>query len=218
MGTPGDANTSDVATAGDASRGESQGATAPHGGSGGGGADISGGGVTGGAEGGGATAGGASDGAAGRPSGLPALGPYGGMMAAGRPTVVRPGVLTADRDWYIVVECLAQGLVLQPQRSPSSHGLETKVENGVKTYVVHSQRTQFTLDSLDDERTNRQLLQTVQAMIERRQATVYQGEPPYRPIIRFVVHPDGLRAYYAAYPTLERLRIPMTRVNLQPGE
>ena len=52
------------------------------------------------------------------------------------------------------------------------------------------------------------------ALVDRRQASVRPGEPPYRPLLRFQVHPDGLRGYYFAYPLLERLRIPMSRENL----
>jgi hypothetical protein len=48
-------------------------------------------------------------------------------------------------------------------------------------------------------------------MIERRQATVRTGESPYRPQIRFMVFPDGFRAYYLAYPALETLGLTMTR-------
>jgi hypothetical protein len=58
----------------------------------------------------------------------------------------------------------------------------------------------------------------VQKIIARRQATIRQGEMPFRPIIRFRVHPDGLRAYYLAYPALESLGVPMSRENLQPEQ
>ena len=37
-------------------------------------------------------------------------------------------------------------------------------------------------------------------------------------MIRFRVRPDGLRAYYLAYPVLEALRVPMTRENLEAPE
>jgi hypothetical protein len=52
-------------------------------------------------------------------------------------------------------------------------------------------------------------------MIERRQATVPEGDVPYRPLIRFRVHPDGVRAYYLAYPVLEALNVPLSRENLE---
>jgi hypothetical protein len=65
---------------------------------------------------------------------------------------------------------------------------------------------------------NNPLLQAVQQMIARRQALVRPGEPPYRPVIRFLVRADGLRAYYLAYPALESLQVPMTRENLLPED
>ena len=55
-------------------------------------------------------------------------------------------------------------------------------------------------------------------MIARRQGTVRPGEPPYRPQVRLLVRPDGLRTYYLAYPLLESLQVPMTRQNLEPEE
>ena len=58
------------------------------------------------------------------------------------------------------------------------------------------------------------LVQSVSNAIARRQATVRQGETPYRPILRFQVHPDALRTYYHVYPLFENLRLPMTRENL----
>ena len=60
-----------------------------------------------------------------------------------------------------------------------------------------------------------QLKEAVEQLIARRQATVRPGEPPYRPLIRFRVHPEGLRAYYLAYPALEGLGVPMTRENVE---
>ena len=54
----------------------------------------------------------------------------------------------------------------------------------------------------------------VQQWIARRQATVFEGQTPYRPIVRFRVPSDGLRAYYAAYPLLEKLGLPMRRENV----
>ena len=42
--------------------------------------------------------------------------------------------------------------------------------------------------------------------------------PPYRPIIRFVVRNNASKAYFLAYPALEKLRLPMSRVNLEPED
>ena len=44
----------------------------------------------------------------------------------------------------------------------------------------------------------------------RRQATVRPGDPLYRPQIRFLVRPNGLRTYYLAYPLLESLQVPLS--------
>jgi hypothetical protein len=62
---------------------------------------------------------------------------------------------------------------------------------------------------------DQRLARYVQQLIERRQASVRPGEPPYRPVIRFHVAPDGLRTYFRAYPPLEPLRVPMSRENLE---
>jgi hypothetical protein len=59
-----------------------------------------------------------------------------------------------------------------------------------------------------------ELAAAVRMAIARKQATVGNGEPPYRPIVRFQVWPDGLRAYYLAYPLLQPLRVAMTRENV----
>ena len=59
----------------------------------------------------------------------------------------------------------------------------------------------------------------VRELIGRRQASVPAGEPAYRPRIRFLVRPDGLRSYYEACAALEPLRLPMTRENVRrPAE
>jgi hypothetical protein len=60
------------------------------------------------------------------------------------------------------------------------------------------------------------LLQAVRQLIARRQAGVRPGDPPYRPQVRFLVHPDGLRTYHLAYPALEPLGVPLTRQNYEP--
>jgi hypothetical protein len=103
--------------------------------------------------------------------------------------------LIGNRDWIISIECTADGLVLLPSRQRIGTAQLTKGENGSNA-----------------------LLEAVQQMIARRQASVRPGEPPYRPMIRFRVLPDGLRAYYLAYPALEGLRVPMTRENVDPEE
>jgi hypothetical protein len=103
--------------------------------------------------------------------------------------------LVGNRDWIIPIECTAEALVLHP--------------SGQRVATAELSKA---------DRTQNVLLETLQRMIARRQATVRPGEPPYRPMIRFRVWPDGLRSYYLAYPALEALRVPMSRENLDPQE
>jgi hypothetical protein len=104
----------------------------------------------------------------------------------------RPNVWVSNRDWIIAIECTTDALVLSPS----------------------GQRFSTTALAPGDN----SLLENVRQMIARRQASVRPGEPPYRPMIRFRVHPDGLRSYYLAYPVLEALRVPMSRENLDQEE
>ena len=39
---------------------------------------------------------------------------------------------------------------------------------------------------------------------------VRPGDAPYRPEVRFLVHPDAGRTYHLAYPTLDALAAPKT--------
>ncbi|HLN33099.1 MAG TPA: hypothetical protein VK395_35540 [Gemmataceae bacterium] len=112
-----------------------------------------------------------------------------------RPTTFRGMQLTGNRDWIIAIECAGDYAVLNltAQRFP------------VAT-LAHP------------ESGHNPLADAVQQAIARRQATVREGVEPYRPMIRFRVRPDGLRAYYLAYPALEVLHVPMMRENLDPPE
>lgn len=74
---------------------------------------------------------------------------------------------------------------------------------------------QYRWTAADTREVDRAVVQTVTKLIERRQASVRPGDPPYRPLIRFQVSPEGLRSYYQVYPLLEHLRIPMTRENVE---
>ena len=73
----------------------------------------------------------------------------------------------------------------------------------------------FRWKSADTKATDQAFVQAITSLIARRQASVREGEPPYRPVIRFQVSADGLRGYYHVYPLLEHLRIPMTRENVE---
>jgi hypothetical protein len=72
-----------------------------------------------------------------------------------------------------------------------------------------------TIAGVQQNQVDRALFYSVHQLIARRQATVRPGESPYRPMLRFQVHPEGLRSYYSVYPLFERMRIPMTRDNLE---
>ena len=58
-------------------------------------------------------------------------------------------------------------------------------------------------------------------MMARRQAVMASADASKdaaSPQIRFLVRPDGLRAYFLAYPELASLQLPMTRENLDANE
>jgi hypothetical protein len=112
--------------------------------------------------------------------------------AAGRTGPNRPLVLVGNRDWLIFVDCKADGLTLSPLGQHIAASAIGRNGNGVNP-----------------------LQESVEQLITRRQASVRPGEPPYRPLIRFRVYPDGLRSYYLAYPALEALGVPMSRENVE---
>jgi hypothetical protein len=121
-----------------------------------------------------------------------------GDLSSGSPRAVRPpplplSRLLGNRDWPIVVECQAD------------------------TVVVRTLGLRISLAALESGTAEAEhLKEAVQKLIANRQGTLRPGEPPYRPILRFQVHPDGLRVYYLAYPRLEELHLPMTRENVEP--
>jgi hypothetical protein len=120
------------------------------------------------------------------------LGPRAPDKKEPRSVTFRPMLLHGNRDWIIPVECTGDELVLSStaQRFPLS-----AVSRGDNAPGA--------------------LAAAVRRLIDGRQATVRPGDPPYRPMIRFRVRPEGLRAYYLAYPALEALQVPMTRENLE---
>jgi hypothetical protein len=103
----------------------------------------------------------------------------------------RPPRLIGNRDWVIPIECRPDGVVLRGagQKFPL-----TAVSSGTAGENA--------------------LLQAVKQMIARRQASVRAGEPPYRPQVRFLIYPDGLRTYHLTFPVLEPLGVPLTRQNV----
>jgi hypothetical protein len=112
-----------------------------------------------------------------------------------RTAPVRPGRSFRDRDWIIVIECKADSALIELNREQvATTALARRGDGDVA------------------------LAQAVRRLIDRRQALVPEGEPPYQPRIRFVVRPEGLRTYYLAYPALEALKLPMTCQNFEPEE
>jgi hypothetical protein len=105
----------------------------------------------------------------------------------------KPFRLTGNRDWIIPIECTPDGLTLPSGVKIAAGALATG--DGGKT-----------------------LTKAVQDLIARKQATVRDGEPPYRPQVRFLVHPEGLRVYHTAYPILEPLQVPILRQNVDPDD
>jgi hypothetical protein len=97
----------------------------------------------------------------------------------------------ANRDLPLLLECRANEIVFTP--------------NGHSWQVADLERNQ---------QTRAAFAQMIEQWIARRQATVREGQTPYRPLLRFKVDPDGVRTYYAAYPVLEKLGVPMRRENV----
>jgi hypothetical protein len=123
-----------------------------------------------------------------------------GRIAPRSPTVserrlppLRPLSLSGDRDWVIYVECTAEGVLLYPSR----------------VFIP--------LAALSWGPSN-PLQKNIQQMIDRRQTSVRPGEAPYRPQVRFLVRPDSMRVYHAAYPALDALQVPKSRYNLKPED
>jgi hypothetical protein len=121
----------------------------------------------------------------------PQLAPLPGK-APRSPTGPRPQ-FGPSRDWFVLVECRGDAVVLYPGGR------------------------RFTPAALGTSEANA-LVQAVQDLAARRQAMVRAGELPYRVQIRFLVRPDGLSTYYRAYPVLEAVQLPMTRRNLDADE
>jgi hypothetical protein len=99
--------------------------------------------------------------------------------------------LIGNRDWVIPVECHADAVVLR--------------NAGQK----------FAVSSLTGKAEDNPLLQTLRQTIARRQATVRPGEPPYRPQVRFLIYPDGLKTYYTALSAVDPLGVTVTRQNVE---
>jgi len=123
--------------------------------------------------------------------------PPGITVAPGEPRSrpVVPPRFISDRDWVLSIECQADAVLIYPGGTRLAPAALLRRTEG-----------------------RQQLVETIQQMVAHKQATVRPGEPPYRPQIRFLVRPDGLRTFYLAYPVLDGLHLPMTRQNLGADE
>jgi hypothetical protein len=110
------------------------------------------------------------------------------------PRPLRPALLHGDRDWTIYAECYPDYVVLYPSRR------------------------RFPVESLSHSPAHNPFYQAVTQMIRRRQAGVPPGEAPFRPQVLFLVRPDSVRTYHAAYPALDTLPVPKKVHNLQPED
>jgi hypothetical protein len=139
--------------------------------------------------------GGTPDGSAPSEEPVPAVGlPSSPLEKNPRPAKAATPRLMGNRDWFIAVECTAQGAVLHPS------GQSVTLAELLRGAGVEP------------------MAESIRQMIARRQATVRPGELPYRPMLRFVVRPDGLETYYRLYPLLGPLGLPMYRQSLEQDE
>jgi hypothetical protein len=82
--------------------------------------------------------------------------------------------------------------------------------------VVSPGAVNYDLESLLKSRSS-ELRNTVLRQVARWTSAVPAGETPSRIEIHFRVRPDGLRAYYQAFPILEDVQLPMVRENVEEG-
>jgi hypothetical protein len=100
--------------------------------------------------------------------------------------------VVGNRDFVITLACYEKGVLLTP---------------GGATFAWNGQT--------DAKQTDEALVRAVAELVNRRQATVRDGEPPYRAVLRFEVREPGRRTYYRVYPLLERLHLPMVREDVE---
>jgi hypothetical protein len=91
------------------------------------------------------------------------------------------------------------------------------VECREQSLVVYPSRLEVPVSALS-RASNDPFQQTIRQMIERKQATVRQGDLPYRPHVRFLVRPQFEQTYYQAFPSLDGLTVPKSRQTLEPED
>ena len=102
--------------------------------------------------------------------------------AAPRPPTI--GRLLVNRDFIVTIDVVERGAIVTPPGRAIDFAQPGAVE---------------------------ELVTAVRTLVERRQATVRPGEPPYRPLIHFRVVGEGRRNYYLLFPALSELGYPMSR-------
>ncbi|MBI2808389.1 MAG: hypothetical protein HYX68_25660 [Planctomycetes bacterium] len=102
-----------------------------------------------------------------------------------------------------------------PSRAIGNRDFVITIECDSDAVLVTPGSLIFRWSTSDVRMVDRALVQSVGSLIARRQKSVRPGDPPYRPVIRFLVSREGLRTYYHVYPLLESLRVPMTRENIE---
>jgi hypothetical protein len=100
------------------------------------------------------------------------------------------GQVLGNRDFVVTIACFSDHVTIYP--GGKQHWWKEGKPQNVEQAVV----------------------QNVQDLITGRQKSVRPGEPPYRPLIRFQLAPDGRIRFLQLYPRLEFLQVPMTRENL----
>jgi hypothetical protein len=122
---------------------------------------------------------------------MPAVPGGADLGPAPRPTTNQPQQtpIARTRDWTIAIDCLGDSVTL-----PTGQKLP------IAGWPAGASR-------------DHPLLLAVQDLIRRRQAAGVSD----RPQVRFRVYPDGLRAYYQAFPALESLQLLMNRENVDPA-
>ncbi len=102
------------------------------------------------------------------------------------------GRVMGNRDFIVTIACYGEGVLLTP---------------GGASFVWNSKA--------DAGQTDEALVRTVTQLVQRRQATVRPGEPPYRAVLRFEVHEQGRRTYHRVFPLFEQMRLPMVREDVE---
>jgi hypothetical protein len=84
--------------------------------------------------------------------------------------------------------------------------------------IVYPKQKRIAVDALSHSPAHNPLYLTVRQLNQNRQSLLQPGDKPARVEVRFLVHPDGDRSYHMAYPCLDSLKLPMSRITLHPKD